>query len=514
MTRHVVASVDAFSNGAMKQVSVDDEELLVVRIDDDFYALDAHCSHYGGVLAEGVLEEEAGHVVCPLHHAVFDVTSGADVEPPARDCLQSYPTEIEDGDVVVELEAGEPAYEYGTAGADERRFVLLGAGAAAASAAETLRREGFEGDISMVTRESDAPYDRPNLSKDYLAGVAQPEWIPLREESFYDDHDIELLDERTVVSLDVDEESVRLDEGDHLEYDELLVATGAEPIEPDFPGLSFDNVRLLRSLADAEAIVERIGSATHATVVGSSFIGMESAFALRTRGLDVTVISIDERPFERSLGLQVGRSVQQLHASHDVDLALGRRVERIDGDDQAERVHLDDGSQLETDLVVVGIGVRPATDFVEGLERGPDGGIVVDEGMCAAEHVYAAGDLARFPDPRTFEPIRIEHWRLAQQHGRIAARNMIGGEAVYEEVPFFWTRHFDTTYKYVGYAERWDEVVIRGNLDDHDFVAYYTTDDEIRAAAGTRGDRLTRIHALMRHDELFSAEELRSGLDV
>lgn len=515
-TRTAVAKTNDLADGEMKEVTVGETEVLLARVDGEFYATDAHCSHYGGKLAEGVLESETGCVICPLHHAVFDVTDGRDVEPPARDCLASYPVEIEGDDVVVEVsEAHDGGNQYCEHSSnDSRRFVLLGAGASASMAAETLRRNGFEGELQLVTFEEDPPYDRPNLSKDYLAGVAEPEWIPLRSESFYEEHDIELLTGRRAVDVDLDAKAVELESGDRLGYDKLLIATGADPIQLDVPGADLDGVRLLRTLSDTERIIERLDEVESAVVVGSSFIGMEAAFSLRKRELDVTVASLDSTPFEQVLGPSIGSAVQKLHEQNGVEFELGQTVERFEGDGELEAVVLEDGTRLEADLAVVGIGVRPATGFLDSLELTDDGGIEVDRALQAHQDIYAAGDVAQFPEPRSLHPIRVEHWRVANQHGKIAALNMLGEEVEYDEVPFFWTRHFGTFYKYVGHADQWEDVIIDGSPVDNDFVAFYVDGDDVRAAFGTRGADLNYIHALMRHDAMPPTSEILGGFEL
>ena len=516
--REVVASVDELDDGDMKQVSVGDMEVLLTKLDGTFYATGAYCSHYGAPLADGVLEEGTGCVVCPWHHAVFDVTEGDLVEAPARDDLSAFEVTVEGDDVIVEVPEGATPVrppELKGRGSDERHFVIVGGGAAGSTAAETLRREGFGGRITMITADAYMPYDRPNLSKAFLSGEGDEEWLPLRDEAFYDEADIDVMANRRVVGIQEGDHSLQLDGGDVIDYDQLLLATGGEPRELDIPGVELDGVHLLRSRTDAETIVGEIDDEVRrAVVIGSSFIGMEVAASLTARDIETTVVSIESEPFEGIFGPQIGRTFRELHEENDVYFELETGIERFEGDGRVKSSVLDDGTALDTDLVVIGIGVSPATSFASTLETSEDGGIVVDAGLQAADDIYAAGDIARFPDPRTFRKVRIEHWRLAQQHGEVAARNMLGKDVSYDEVPFFWTRQFGRSFKYVGHADQWEDVIIDGDLDERDFVAYYVDGEDVLAAAGTRGDDLTYIHALMRHDEMPNADEITGGFEL
>ena len=515
--REVVAAVDDLNDGETRQVSVGETDVLLARIGGEFYATGAFCSHYGAPLADGVLEEETGCIVCPWHHAVFDVTSGEHLEPPGRDDLWQFDAIVDGDDVIVEV----PEDADGTrlpalctqTDADQRSFVIVGAGAAGSMAAETLRRHGFEGKITMVTADHDAPYDRPNLSKAFLSGEAAPDWLPLRDESFYDDHAINVVTGRTATRIDQQQHRLHLDGGDHLTYDKLLIASGATPYTLDVPGAAPDGVHLLRSRSDAEAILEELDAAPRVVVIGSSFIGMEVAAALRSRDLQVTVASMDEVPFEGAFGRRVGETFLKLHQSNGVAFELGQGVKRVEGSERVEKVVLTDGAELPADLAVVGIGVHPATDFAASLQLADDGTIAVDQYMKATDNIFAAGDIVRFPEPRTLQRVRIEHWRLANQHGQIAARNMLGHDVPYREVPFFWTRQFGQTFKYVGHAPQWEDIIIHGDLDANDYVAFYVDNQDVLAAAGTRGGDLTYLHALMRHDEMPTADDLVGGFE-
>ena len=513
-----VASVDELEDGEMTQVSVGETDVLLSRIDGEYHATGAYCSHYGAPLSDGVLEEETGCVVCPWHHAVFDLTTGDHVEPPGRDCLSEFEVLVRDGSVIVEVPEEATATRRpdftSRDPADERHFVVVGAGAAGSMAAETLRRNDFQGRLTMITRERHLPYDRPNLSKAYMSGEGSVEWLPLRDRAFYGDLDVELMSGRSVVDLDATDHEIRLDGGDKLAYDKLLLATGGRPRALDVPGAQLEGIHLLRSRDDAERIVEQAQNARRAVVVGSGFIGMEVAASLRAREIDVDVVSMEQEPFERVFGPQVGRYFRRRHEQEDVGFYLESTVDRFEGRDRVRRAVLGDETELDADLVVIGVGITPATSYADDVKFADDGSIQVDATTKAAEDIYAAGDIARFPDPRTLERIRVEHWRLANQHGKIAALNMLDRQVPYDEVPFFWTRQFGESFKYVGHAHRWEDVIIDGDLEEGDFVCYYLDGEDVLAAAGTRGRALTYIHALMRHEEMPPADEVIGGFEI
>lgn len=510
-----LANTTDLESGEMKEFAAGDTRILLVRVGDRFHAVSASCPHYGGALAEGALC--GTRVVCPLHHAVFNVVNGDLEEPPALDALVSYDVHV-DGErvmVCVPEEASDrravSMVKRDTA-VDPRQFVILGAGAAGYAAAQTLREEGFRGNIVMITREDRTPYDRPNLSKDYLHGHAEAEWMPLRPQEFFAENDIQLLFNREVTRVDARAKVIVFEGGDTMDYDALLVATGGAPVRLNIPGSDLKNVCVLRSFADADSIIETAGRSRRVVVVGASFIGMEAAYSLRERGLDVTVVAPSEEPFEMTLGKEVGAAFRREHEKHGVKFKLGSIVYRFEGSHNVEAVTLDNGESIETDMVVVGVGVRPATSFLEGVELDKSGGVIVDSRLCAADGVYAAGDIVNFANPRTGERMRIEHWRTAQQQGRVAARNMAGHDVAFNGVPFFWTQQFDVTLRYVGHASGWDEIIYRGDVAANDFLAFYVKDHRVTAVAGMNRDReLAAIEALMQLDRMPASDQLKFG---
>jgi apoptosis-inducing factor 3 len=511
----VVAKVSDLADGDMKEVMVGETKVLLTRIKGKFHAIGGECSHYGGPLAEGSLSGE--RVVCPWHQANFNVVSGDLLEPPALDALARLEVRVAGDQVIVRLpEEGAgphpPSMCRCQRAADGRTFVILGAGAAGNMAAQTLREDGFQGRILMITRESRLPYDRPNLSKGYLSGAADADSLPLRGEDFYRDHDIEVLLGREVAQVEAAAKTISFTDGASLAYDALLLATGGAARSLEVQGAQLANVFTLRSAADAEAIIAAAGQATRAVVVGASFIGMETAASLTKRGLQVTVVGPGAIPFTNTLGPEIGAMLIELHQEHGVSFRMGERVARLEGAQRVETVVLDSGKRLAADLVLTGVGIRPATEFLQGVPLNPDGSVSVDRHLRVSEGLYAAGDLARFPDWRTGEDIRIEHWRLAEQHGRVAAHNMAGQPVEFRGVPFFWTEQFDLNLQYVGYTAAWDEIIFHGELKARKFLAFYIKGDRVLAAAGLDYDRqMTAIAELMRLERMPAPAELRLG---
>lgn len=509
-----VADTSDLRDGEMKEVTAGGTRILLARVGHDFHAVGAACPHYGAPLAGGALCGK--RVVCPWHHACFDVTTGALEEPPALDSLPRYDVRVEAGRVYARVpesrEDRRPPRMSRRDESDPRRFVILGAGAAGYAAAQTLREDGFGGRVMLVTREDRAPYDRPNLSKDYLQGRAEPGWMPLRPDEFYREHDIELVCKREVTHVHAPSKTVTFEDGDTLVYDALLVATGGLTRRLNIPGSDLKNICMLRGFSDADSVIETARRSERAVVIGASFIGMEVAASLRERGLDVTVVAPSREPFQSTLGAEVGALFRRAHERRGVKFRLGSIVYNFEGTCGVEAVVLEGGERVKCDMVVVGVGVHPASGFLEGLKLHADGGVVVDAQMRAAEGLYAAGDVARFPCARTGELMRVEHWRTAQQTGRVAAHNMAGREARFDGVPFFWTRQFDVGLLYVGHAPRWDEVVYAGDVAARDFIAFYLKGGRALAAAGSGRDRdMAALEELFRLGLVPGREELRSG---
>jgi NADPH-dependent 2,4-dienoyl-CoA reductase/sulfur reductase-like enzyme len=338
----------------------------------------------------------------------------------------------------------------------------------------------------MLSDDDASPVDRPNLSKDYLAGSAPEDWIPLRPDSYYTDNAIELRLKATVTDIDVGARQVALANGDKLPYDRLLLATGAEPARLSIPGAELPHVRTLRTLTDCRAIIGRAAIARQVVVVvGASFIGLEVAAALRARKIEVHVVAPDKRPMERVLGAQIGDFVRALHEQHGVIFHLEDTPAAI----EAGKVMLKSGKTLAADLVVVGVGVRPRTQLAEKAGIALDRGVLVDSYLkTSAPGVFAAGDIARWPDPHSGDNIRVEHWVVAERQGQVAALNMVGGRERFAAVPFFWSQHYDVPINYVGHAEKWDDIAIEGDIAAKDCLLRYKCSGRVLAVASIYRD--------------------------
>jgi apoptosis-inducing factor 3 len=440
------------------------EAVVLVRRGEEISALAASCSHYGGPLAEGLVV--GGTLRCPWHHARFSLETGEAVGAPALSAVACFEVTRADGRVRVGARKGVPARRL--AAGVPASVVVLGSGAAGAAAVEMLRQEGYRGPLTLVGAE--APVDRPNLSKDYLAGTAPEEWIPLRPPEFYRDLDVELILGDPATALDSRAHVVTLQSGRRLGYGALLLAPGAEPVRLPIPGAELPHVRTLRTLDDSRALIGIASRATQAVVIGASFIGLEAAASLRHRGLTVHVVGKETLPLERVLGAEVGRFIQKLHADQGVHFHLGTGPRSI----SAREVELESGDRLAAELVVMGVGVRPRVQLAEAAGLQIDNGVVVDEQLRAsAPDVWAAGDAARVPDPRSGESVRVEHWVAAERQGQAAARSMLGRGSRFVDVPFFWSAHYDVVLRVVGHASSWDAVTVHGSLEAREATVAY-----------------------------------------
>ncbi len=472
-------------DGSMVAGRVDGEDAILVRRGEALFAVGAHCTHYHGPLAEGLIVGDT--LRCPWHHACFSLRSGEALRAPALDPITCWRVERVDDKAFVreKLAAPSPRSTPAKSSGVPASVVIVGGGAAGLAAADMLRREGFQGALTLISADDAAPYDRPNLSKDFLAGNAPDDWIPLRAPEFYADRHIDLVLNARVSSLDVPQRRVVLESGKAYPFEALLIATGADPVRLEIPGAADSQIRYLRTFADSRAIVAKAASAKRAVVVGASFIGLEVAASLRARGIDIHVVGRESVPLERVMGPAIGRFVRELHESQGVVFHLGRTVGRIDG----SRVTLSDGTTLAADFVVVGVGVRPSLALAERAGLAIDRGIQVDAYLqTSAPGVYAAGDVARWPDPHSGDSVRVEHWVVAERQGQAAARNILGHRERYDAVPFFWSQHYDAVINYVGHAEKWDAVDIEGTLAARDCTVTYKRGDRTLAVATVSRD--------------------------
>ena len=483
---------------------VGEEPVILVKSSAGTFAIGATCTHYGGPLAEGLVVGDT--VRCPWHHACFDLRTGEAVGAPALDDVPCFRVLESEGVVRVGDKQPVPRRRLATPGPSS--VTVLGAGAAGAAAAEMLRREGYEGAVTLIGAEPPGPVDRPNLSKDYLAGTAPEDCVPLRPASFYRDIGVTLRVGPPATSLDVGRRRIALADGETIEYGALLLALGAEPVRLSIPGATLPHVHTLRSLSDARGIIARTLGARRAVVIGASFIGLEAAAALRRRGLEVDVIAPDTLPLARILGDEVGRFVKRVHEAHGVRFHLGTRPRAIRPHD----VELESGETVPADLVVMGIGVRPRTELAQAAGLAVDQGVMVNDRLeTSAPGVFAAGDIARYPEARLGQPVRIEHWVVAQRQGQAAARAIAGRGAPFRDVPFFWSLHHDVNLGYIGHAPKWDAVEVRGDLAGKNALVVYreagrplavvTVDrdhDNLRAEAALERDGFAGLETFLR----------------
>ena len=459
---------------------VGDQEVLLVQSANEIFAIAARCSHYHGPLAEGLVVE--GRIRCPWHHACFDLRSGEAVRAPALNSLDCWLVEQRDGRIFVreKREQLQPIPRRKATADTPDKVVIVGGGAAGFAAAEMLRRRDFRGSIVMLSGDAAAPVDRPNLSKDYLAGNAPEDWMPLRPDSFYSEAGIELRLNSDVTGIDAKARHVVTADGGKVAYDRLLLATGAEPVHLPIPGADQQHVYTLRTLADCRAIIEAAKETRQALVIGASFIGLEVAAALRARKIEVHVVAPEKRPMERILGPQMGDFIRALHEEHGVIFHLEDTVIAIEG----RRATLKSGGVLEAGLVVVGVGVRPRLALAERAGLALDRGILVNAFLeTSVTGIYAAGDIARWPDPHSGGAIRVEHWVVAERQGQTAALNMLGQRDKFDAVPFFWSQHYDVPINYVGHAEQWDEIAIDGDIKAKDCLLRYRRKGRVLAVA-------------------------------
>jgi NADPH-dependent 2,4-dienoyl-CoA reductase/sulfur reductase-like enzyme/nitrite reductase/ring-hydroxylating ferredoxin subunit len=476
------------------------EPVLLAHVEPNWFAIGAKCTHYSAPLSDGVLVGET--IRCPWHHACFELRNGAASHAPALNDLPVYNVTLDNNVVRVTGKRTAASRREGphrprSSRAPERvtveaspmigpsSVVIIGAGAAGNACAEMLRREGYRGPVLMIDSDPDAPYDRPNLSKDFLAGSAPEDWLPLHPKEFYAAQGIELLTRVTAERIDAKARKVFLSNGTERSYGALLIATGASPIHLDVSG--GERISYFRTLGDCRSIIERASKAKSAVVIGASFIGLEVAASLVTRGLQVHVVAPEKLPLERTLGRELGALIQKVHEEQGVKFHLGHTARSI----EPATVVLDDGAQLAADIVVAGIGVRPNLQIAESAGLAMDGGIAVNEFLeTSVSGVFAAGDVARWPDAYSDVRLRVEHWVVAERQGQVVARNMLGYRDRFDDIPFFWSAHYDKlSIHYTGHVDRWDSTRIEGDVMKMDCAVSYMVAGRRRAMATINRDR-------------------------
>jgi NADPH-dependent 2,4-dienoyl-CoA reductase/sulfur reductase-like enzyme/nitrite reductase/ring-hydroxylating ferredoxin subunit len=490
------------------------EPVLLAHVEPSWFAVAAKCTHYGGPLVEGVLVGET--IRCPWHHACFELRNGAASHAPALNDLACYDIALENNVVRVtgkrtggQLQGrgkrprGSRTPEKVVLEADPASgpssVLIIGAGAAGNACAEMLRREGYRGPVTLVDGDRDAPYDRPNLSKDFLAGNAPEDWLPLHPKEFFEAQGLEIVSGVTARNIDPKGKTVRLSDGSTRSYDALLIATGATPVHLEIPG--GDRVTYLRTLGDCRAIIAKAGTAKRAVVIGGSFIGLEVAASLVTRGLEVHIVAPEKLPLERVLGAELGTLIRTVHEQKGVTFHLGRTAKAVD----AKAVALDDGTRIEADLFVAGVGVRPNLELAESAGVMLDNGIAVNEFLeTSVAGIFAAGDVARWPDDYSDARLRVEHWVVAERQGQVVARNMLGHRDRFDDIPFFWSAHYDkVSIQYTGHVERWDETRIDGDVMKSDCAVSYMVGGRRRAMATINRDHQNLENEVAMETELL-----------
>ncbi|MBB3174242.1 NADPH-dependent 2,4-dienoyl-CoA reductase/sulfur reductase-like enzyme/nitrite reductase/ring-hydroxylating ferredoxin subunit [Endobacter medicaginis] len=470
----------AATHGERKLVLLDDRGTL--------RAFDGQCPHAKAPLAKGAIC--SGKLICPFHKAEFDIHTGAMLAPPALAPLKQYPVRLEGDDVLVgDTPLPAPSGSEGGIGTGQH-IVLAGAGAASLVAAQTLRENGFAGRITMIGPEAAPPYDRTALSKVVLAGDKPLDELPLlKPAAFFEDHAIDRVT-ASITRLDARHKRVELENGDALTYDAALLATGSRAAELDVPGADLPGVQMLRNRDDAAAIIDAIAANPEIAIVGGGFISIEAAASLRKRGLEVTLISSSPLPLANRFGDQVAGGIHHLLADKGVRFVTGEVI-AFTGADRVDGVRVTGGHEVKAGLVLVATGARPVTEFLDGVEHDEQGGVVVSDRLLAADGLYAAGDVATAPLAATGKLARIEHWRVAEQHGRLAALNMLGRDLTLELVPFFWTFVAGKRFEYLGQAKDWDEIIVDGTPEEAKFTALVVKDGHVDAVIAAGNDTAT-----------------------
>jgi NADPH-dependent 2,4-dienoyl-CoA reductase/sulfur reductase-like enzyme/nitrite reductase/ring-hydroxylating ferredoxin subunit len=484
---------------------VDGEPVILVRQGENIFAVGATCTHYNGPLAEGLVVGET--IRCPWHHARFSLRTGEAEGAPKLNPVACFGVRRKDGKVRVDRKR-DVSFEIACP-QNPDSVVIIGAGASGASCVDMLRQKGYSRPITLVGNEEPGPVDRPNLSKDYLAGKAPEEWIALRTRDYYESIHVELVTIDPAIRIDPVSRKATLRSGRVLRYGTLLLATGAAPKSISIEGAELPHVHRLRTLADSRAIIADAQRAKRCVVVGSGFIGLEVAASLRERGLEVVVVGKDAMPLEKVLGPEFGKFIKDLHEQHGVRFYLGSTPQAI----KKDRVELSNGQTIDAEMVVLGVGVLPRTALAKDAGITVDNGIVVNDNLrTSAQDIYAAGDVARYPDPISGKNVRIEHWVLAERQGQAVARTMLGIGNSFRDVPFFWSQHYDVQISYVGHASSWDGFEVIGDLTRGNACAVYRMGNRVVAVATIGRDRVSlAAEAALEQNDLKALEFVLSG---
>ncbi|MDH0301576.1 MULTISPECIES: FAD-dependent oxidoreductase [unclassified Pseudomonas] len=507
MTLHAVASLAQLDEHRPLRVQAGAEELILVRHGDQLRAYQGNCPHEGAPLDEGAVC--GGLLICPWHKAAFALDEGAVCEPPALKGLRRHAVQLKGDQVWVDYQPlPEPQPPRHT---DARTFVVIGAGAAGAAAVATLLDHGFGGQLLWIDQEQPSAYDRTALSKFVIAGQMAPDEVsPLLDPDRLRRGQLRRLHGK-VRTLDSGKRELVMADGQRLTYDAALLATGGKPNRPDLPGVQLPGICVLRSRDDAAHLLDLAEPGQPVVIVGDGFIGLEAASALRKYGLQVHLVTRHEIPLARQFGERIGRSLRELHARKGVVFHGPTEVSAFEGQARVEAVRLANGERLATPLVLLATGVTPATGLVHGLTLADDRSVNVDAHLQATDGLWAAGDIATFP--LAGRPVRIEHWRLAEQHGVIAAANMLGERRRYDDVPFFWTYQHGRTYEVLGHARHWNRIEYVGEPEQGDFIALQCIDDQLEAVIAKGHARAMAVLS-QRMKRPLSSREARELIDA
>ncbi|XP_039209386.1 apoptosis-inducing factor 3 isoform X1 [Crotalus tigris] len=495
-----VCHVKDLDNGQMREVDLGCGKALLVKENGEFYAMGHKCPHYGAPLVKGVLSK--GRVRCPWHGACFNISTGDIEDFPGLDSLPKFQVKIEKEKVYIRaskqaLQAQKrtkvmaKCISLSNYSISSTNVLIIGAGPAGLVCAETLRQEGFSDRIVMCTIDRHLPYDRPKLSKSMDSHADQ---IALRPKEFFRTNDIEVLTEMQVVAVDVKNKTAIFKDGFKMEYNKLLLATGNTPKTLSCKGKEVENVFTIRTVEDANRVV-KVATGKNAVVVGASFLGMEVAAYLSEKAHSVSVVELEETPFKRSFGGKVGRALMKMFENNRVKFYMQTEVSELrEQEGKLKEVVLKSGKVLRSDVCVIGVGATPATGFLKqsGVHLDSKGYIVVNKMMQTnVPGVFAAGDAVTFPLAlRNHKKTNVPHWQMAHMHGRIAALNMLAYGTEISTIPYLWTAMFGKSIRYTGHGEGFDDVIIRGDLGELKFVAFYTKSDEVLAVASMNYDPL------------------------
>ncbi|KAF8608560.1 FAD/NAD(P)-binding domain-containing protein [Ceratobasidium sp. AG-I] len=518
-------------DGQMKDVPFEDGKVLLSRLGDKIHATSAFCTHYGAPLAKGVLTND-GRVVCPWHGACFNVCTGDIEDAPAPDALYSFKAEVKDGKIVVtadpskttkkDMSRAPKLAEAHASAASEPGVVIVGGGSGGLFTVESLRENGYQGSITLLSKEDYAPIDRTKLSKALITDPSKIEWR--KADVLKQKYGLNFRSGAVVTSVDPAAKTVTVNGSETIKYVNLVLAPGSTPRRLPIEGSDLEGVLTLRTIGDAKKIDSVLQEGKRIAFIGSSFISMELVVAASKRKLaSLDIISVEEVPFQAVLGKEVGAGLMKYHASQGAKFHMEAKISKFSSSsgNQVSSITFKDASgkeqTLEVDAIIMGTGVAPATEFLKDskfqLEK--DGGLVVDDLLRVKGFedagVYAIGDIAHFPQASTGEQRRVEHWNVANNHGRAVGKTIAGSPQPFKKVPIFWSAQ-GQQLRYCGIGQGYEDIIIKGNPEEMKFVAYYTKGEKVIAVASMQSDPVvSKSSELMRLDLMPTASEIRAG---